>query len=128
MGIKKRPTKKAKKRAKAPQKDPVEIVEAALTNKEVIVLSKKTISEKIDQLVRSRVRSEVIETKLSLMGATIYGNEAKRKIAIDMLERYTGHHVDEFAKQIILTNFPYYVDRFKMLLPDAKVTQGSAFT
>jgi AMP nucleosidase len=90
--------------------------------------NKKSISEKIDQLVRSRVRQEVIDTKLNLMGETVYGNEAKRKIAEDMLERYTGHQVDEFAKQIILTNFPYYVERFKSLLPDAKITHGSAFT
>ena len=126
MGIKKKTTKKSSSKSKVKSaKSKISTEETPKTNREV---DRKGINEKIDQLVRSRVREEVIETKRFLMGTTVYGNDAKRKIAIDMLERYTGHHVDEFAKQIILTNFPYYIERFKSLLPDAKVTQGSAFT
>lgn len=54
-------------------------------------------------------------------------NQGKRKIAIDMLERYTGHSLKQFRKQIILTNFHYYVERFNTLLDDTEYTQGSAF-
>jgi AMP nucleosidase len=57
----------------------------------------------------------------------VYANVAKRKIAIDMLERYTGHDIKDFQPQIILTNFHYYFDRFQKLLPDSKATKGSAF-
>ena len=98
------------------------------TKTEISHSSPSKFSEKVDRWVRSRVREEVIQSKLSLMGTTVYGNESKRKIAIDMLERYTGHKLEDFAKQIILTNFPYYVERFKALLPDATLTTGSAFT
>lgn len=57
----------------------------------------------------------------------VYANPAKRKIALDMLERYTGMDITDFQPQIILTNFHYYFDRFQKLLPDAKATKGSAF-
>ncbi len=57
----------------------------------------------------------------------VYANVAKRRIALDMLERYTGHDIKDFQPQIILTNFHYYYDRFQKLLPDAKATKGSAF-
>ncbi|MBY0516590.1 MAG: AMP nucleosidase [Bacteriovoracaceae bacterium] len=57
----------------------------------------------------------------------VYANVAKRKIALDMLERYTGHEFTDFQPQIILTNFHYYFDRFQKLLPDAVATKGSAF-
>jgi AMP nucleosidase len=57
----------------------------------------------------------------------VYANVAKRRIAIDMLERYTGHDIKDFQPQIILTNFHYYYDRFQKLLPDCKGTKGSAF-
>jgi len=57
----------------------------------------------------------------------VYANVAKRKIAIDMLERNTGHEIKDFQPQIILTNFHYYFDRFQKLLPDSKATKGSAF-
>jgi len=55
----------------------------------------------------------------------IYSNEKKRRIALDMLERYTGSHPSEFRKQIILTNFGYYLDRFDKLCGDSR-SQGSA--
>ncbi|MFG1484179.1 AMP nucleosidase [Halobacteriovorax sp. HFRX-2_2] len=65
--------------------------------------------------------------KAALRARRIHWNEDKRKIAIDMLERYTGHDFRDFQQQIILTNFHYYVERFNALLDDHVYTQGSAF-
>jgi AMP nucleosidase len=76
---------------------------------------------------RREVLIEIEELKAKLRSRRIHGNEDKRKIAKDMLERYTGHELKDFKKQIILTNFHYYVERFNVLLPDHKYTQGSAF-
>lgn len=45
----------------------------------------------------------------------IYSNKHKHAIAKDMLERYTGSRLSAFRKQIILTNFDYYLQRFKMI-------------
>lgn len=58
----------------------------------------------------------------------IYANEKKWKIAADMLERYTGTTPEAFQKQIILTNFNYYLERFSSLCDDAEKTSGSAMT
>ncbi len=55
----------------------------------------------------------------------IYSNRAKFKVAKDMLERYTGSPPSAFGKQIILTNFDYYLERFHTLCGDVR-TQGSA--
>ncbi len=55
----------------------------------------------------------------------IYSNRFKQKIARDMLERYTGSPPDRFGKQIILTNFDYYLERFHTQCGDLR-TQGSA--
>lgn len=57
----------------------------------------------------------------------IHNNVEKQKIARDMLERYTGHKIKDFQKQIILTNFHYYVDRFNAITGDAKTTKGASF-
>ena len=65
--------------------------------------------------------------KQELNRGRIHGNEEKARIARDMLERYTGHHLDDFQQQIILTNFHYYVERFNSILGDTIYTQGSAF-
>jgi AMP nucleosidase len=54
----------------------------------------------------------------------IYTNQLKSKIAHDMLERYTGSAPERFRKQIILTNFDYYMERFQMICGDER-TQGS---
>ncbi len=54
-----------------------------------------------------------------------FNNERKHKIAVDMLERYTGSELKDFHKQIILTNFDYYIERFKMM-SGATSTKGSA--
>jgi AMP nucleosidase len=77
--------------------------------------------------VRIEVLKEIEDLKEKLRARRIHGNEEKRKIARDMLERYTGHDIKDFQKQIILTNFHYYVERFNALLPDSHYTQGSAF-
>lgn len=57
----------------------------------------------------------------------IYANEAKWKIARDMLERYTGTAPEAFQKQIILTNFNYYMERFESHYGDKRTT-GSAMS
>ncbi len=66
------------------------------------------------------IRKALLKTK------RIYGNDEKKRIAVDMLERYTGHSAKAFQKQIILTNFHYYVERFNSLLEDHDYTMGSA--
>ena len=76
---------------------------------------------------RREVLNEINDLKEKLRARRIHGNEEKKKIAQDMLERYTGMDLKDFKKQIILTNFHYYVERFNALLPDAHYTQGSAF-
>ena len=45
--------------------------------------------------------------KALLKAKRIHGNKEKKKIAEDILERYTGHSLKDFQKQIILTNFHY---------------------
>jgi AMP nucleosidase len=77
--------------------------------------------------IRVEVLKEIEDLKEKLRSRRIHGNEDKKKIAQDMLERYTGHEIKDFQKQIILTNFHYYVERFNVLLPDCHYTQGSAF-
>jgi len=52
-------------------------------------------------------------------------NARKHQIARDMLERYTGSAPERFHKQIILTNFEYYLDRFYNICGDER-TEGSA--
>ena len=56
----------------------------------------------------------------------IYNNPEKGRIGREFLERYTGTAPDAFQKQIILTNFHYYAERFMALAGDAVATQGSA--
>lgn len=55
----------------------------------------------------------------------IYTNKKKQQIAHDMLERYTGSLVKDFRKQIILTNFDYYMERFHILCGGTR-SKGSA--
>jgi len=57
----------------------------------------------------------------------VYANDQKAKIARDMLERYTGSAPDKFCKQIILTNFDYYMNCFAAKWGDER-TQGSAMS
>ena len=57
----------------------------------------------------------------------IYTNKSKQKIAKDILERYTGSTLAQFEKQIILTNFDYYLQRFATLSGGER-TRGSAMS
>jgi AMP nucleosidase len=57
----------------------------------------------------------------------IYANPKKLRIAKDMLERYTGSPLKRFRKQIILTNFDYYMKRFQVLCGTER-TEGSAMS
>jgi AMP nucleosidase len=69
-----------------------------------------------------------VEGEVTTNPNLIYGNPAKWRIASEMLERYTGTAPDTFQKQIILTNFDYYLQRFSVLCDDAQMTKGSAMT
>ncbi len=57
----------------------------------------------------------------------IYNNPDKRKIAEDMLERYTGSDLGDFQKNIILTNFQKYLHVFSER-SSADLQHGSAFS
>lgn len=83
--------------------------------------------ETLDELNRLPSTFSLEEKKMMLRARRIHWNKDKKRIAIDMLERYTGHDLKDFQKQIILTNFSYYTQRFNALLDDAHFTVGSAF-
>lgn len=86
---------------------------------------KSTPRQKVDD--QDFLNSPFAVKKSLLKAMRIHGNDEKRQIAIDMLERYTGHDFKDFQKQVILTNFHYYVERFNVILDDSNYTQGSAF-
>lgn|GEM_PF-90163 len=96
-------------------------------------IDSKRINSKLVKKLESKKNSKVIKSKdfmtfqKALRSKRVYSNIQKRKIAVDMLERYTGHNIEEFQHQIILTNFHYYTQRFNSLLDDHHYTQGSAF-
>jgi AMP nucleosidase len=56
----------------------------------------------------------------------IYANEDKWRVGADILARYTGTEPQAFRKQVILTNFHYYLERFVAIAGDATTSQGSA--
>ena len=45
--------------------------------------------------------------RAALRARRIHWNDDKKQIAVDMLERYTGHNFEDFQEQIILTNFHF---------------------
>lgn len=53
-----------------------------------------------------------------------WNNPEKQKIALDMLERYTGTKPGDFCSHIILTNFEYYMTRFSKMY-NAPLVGGS---
>lgn len=53
-----------------------------------------------------------------------YSNKAKRGIAREMLMRYTGSPLKLFRRQIILTNFDYYLERFNVI-GESELTAGT---
>jgi AMP nucleosidase len=85
------------------------------------------IMEAAPQIRTTRKADPVQQKKMLLRSRRIHWNQEKKKIAIDMLERYTGHEIGDFQQQVILTNFHYYTQRFNALLDDHIYTQGSAF-
>lgn len=119
---KKSTKKKATKTKTTEDKDVI----VGKTLNEVKTSTKKTAFELA--VTRSKPNNRIIQEKReALQDQRVYQNLDKRKIAIDILERYTGHRLSEFQDQIILTNFHYYMERFNFLLSDAKYTEGSAF-
>jgi AMP nucleosidase len=88
---------------------------------------KKGIKRQASRRTEDMLNDPLVVRRALLQSARIHGNEDKKKIAADMLERYTGHSIEDFQKQVILTNFHYYVERFNSILPDHIYTQGSAF-
>lgn len=91
-------------------------------------VAKKKNTKKSATHSKNNVSGSSVEMKrLLLSQKRILTNDRKRSIAMDMLERYTGHRLDQFQPQIILTNFHYYVERFNVLLEDSEYTIGSAF-
>ncbi|MFP5490454.1 MAG: AMP nucleosidase [Bacteriovoracia bacterium] len=94
--------------------------------KRIKTTSKSTLMRRLSE--KTKKPSFKLTPRLqAIRNRRVYANVAKRKIALDMLERYTGHEFTDFQPQIILTNFHYYFERFQKLLPDAVATKGSAF-
>ncbi|HZJ08742.1 MAG TPA: AMP nucleosidase, partial [Trueperaceae bacterium] len=58
----------------------------------------------------------------------IYNNPEKWEIGRQILERYTGTPPEGMRKQILLTNFEYYSERFTTMADDVVTTKGSAMT
>ncbi len=141
VASKKKATKKISKNTKKVTKKKVTAKNTKVSKKKVT--PKKTSSRQkgpslstafVDELLfddKAKTKKELSANlemkKAALRARRIHWNEDKRKIAIDMLERYTGHDFGDFQEQIILTNFHYYVERFNALLDDHIYTQGSAF-
>lgn len=123
MAVKKQktvaPAVKAKKSATKKKIDSAKESEVSLQEMEDRALEINNSDELNDAYLDPR--------RVLLQSRRIHGNEAKKRIAYDMLERYTGHTVEMFQKQIIITNFHYYIDRFNALLDDHEYTEGSAF-
>jgi len=57
----------------------------------------------------------------------VYRNDDKRKIAQDILERYTGGSLPDFGRNIILTNFKKYMEVFQQDY-DGEFYNGSAMS
>lgn len=107
----------------------------ALVKKDVVGTSSKTAvkaalrkatKKKIARHLRF-VDMSLEEQRSVLKSRRIHWNDDKKRIAIDMLERYTGHALENIQPQIILTNFHYYLERFIATFDDAVYTVGSAF-
>ncbi|MAW07431.1 MAG: AMP nucleosidase [Halobacteriovoraceae bacterium] len=108
------------------------------TKKKVVKKTAKATSKKVKKTtgpssVRESAKKELAQDKhihprrLLELSRRVHGNKAKHKIAIDMLERYTGHDIKDFQKQIILTNFHKYIETFNETFSDSYHTKGSAF-
>lgn len=133
-----RSTKKKTTETKKSQKKNAKVAVKNKTTKTKVNAKAKTKSDKSefhDDLAPAKTspvkdtasQSAIETTKAALRARRIHWNDDKKRIAIDMIERYTGHEMADFQQQIILTNFHYYIERFNVLLDDAHYTQGSAF-
>ncbi len=137
--VKKKSTKKKKKVTKKKSKNSVidkrknpflleEINKEVKAEKELSSSAKSLIKK-----IETRKKKKLVKTQSfmtfqkAIRSKRVYSNPDKRKIAVDMLERYTGHNIEDFQPQIILTNFHYYVERFNAMFSDHTYTQGSAF-
>lgn len=118
---------KKKKSAKKTTKKIVKKASKKTTKKTAKKTTKKKVSLPATADDQDFLNNPFAVKKSLLKAMRIHGNDEKRRIAIDMLERYTGHNFEDFQKQVILTNFHYYVERFNSILDDAHYTQGSAF-
>jgi len=81
-----------------------------------------TVPEPADDVREADVSGRAVNPNL------IYNNPDKWRIGREVLERYTGTLPERFQKQILLTNFEYYMERFSVLCDDAETTRGSAMT
>ena len=93
------------------------------SNKATVLKSPEKVSAQ-KELARDK---NIHPRRVLELSRRIHGNRAKHKIATDMLERYTGHDLKQFQKQIILTNFHRYIESFNETFDDAFHTKGSAF-
>ena len=96
--------------------------------------TRKTVQKKGNDVLTQKEAIKELKTEDSIhprrllqLSKRIHGNSAKKQIALDMLERYTGHDIKKFQKQIILTNFHFYVEQFNEAFDDSYHTKGSAF-
>jgi AMP nucleosidase len=87
---------------------------------------KRTTAKRVASKVTNAKRDLSVKQR-ALRTKRVYANTDKRRIAVDMLERYTGHEIYQFQPQIILTNFHYYIERFNHTFEDHEYTVGSAF-
>ncbi len=135
--VKKKSAKKKTVRKKAKKKSPIskrknpfllEEINKDTKAEKKLSSSAKTLVKKIEKSKKPIIKTKSFMTfQKAIRSNRVYSNADKRKIAVDMLERYTGHDIEDFQPQIILTNFHYYVERFNTMFSDHKYTEGSAF-
>lgn len=118
--------KAAKKTTKKVSKKAV-LIDAGRATMDDIKRKSKVAAKKTTKRVAQNAQVSLDQKRSLLRSRRIHWNEEKKKIAIDMLERYTGHNLADFEGQIIITNFHYYIERFNVLLDDSYYTEGSAF-
>lgn len=92
-----------------------------------MVSRKKTKAKNATRLSRGAPIVGTIDPNVLPNLNRIYTNAQKQRIARDMLERYTGSPPKLFQKQVILTNFNYYLNRFNSIC-GATITHGSAMS
>ena len=66
--------------------------------------------------------------KFPARNVPIYNDPEKWRIGAEIVERYTGTAPEDMQKQILLTNFEHYSERFAAMSDDVVTTRGSAMT